>query len=175
MFKASSTLWVTTQTRTASFNGGTFGIPITTPEAFLSLIEYQGEMIGASENALYRLRDGAWVSTGVGQPGISALANVSLDGDPVLAVGIADQTERAGGIRFFDGVDFSPSIAPRGIGGNTVQTVEYDMLGNLWVGTSGSRMGVSKFTDEEWTAFTRSDTLYRATTGCFHAKILCGR
>lgn len=154
-----SNLWIATQSQTVSFDGTTFGTPIETGEAFNHMLEYLGDLIGASESKLYKLQDGTWTPLTPLQYGLSSVANVTIDGEPLLAVGRSDLFERPGGIQFFDGTNLSPIVAQEGIGGNVISSIEFDALGNLWAATAGLRLGVSKFGNDQWTAYTRSDTL----------------
>lgn len=152
-------LWLATESQTASFDGTNFSTPISAPEAVLEFVGFDGQFYAISENTLYRFAGNAWTSTGLGQPGLAAVAVTALDGVNILAIGVADRSERPGGLRFFDGADLSPIIAPRGVGGNAVTALTFDSIGDLWVASQGARTGVSKFSHEQWTAYTRSDTL----------------
>ncbi|MBK6766288.1 MAG: hypothetical protein IPG71_08210 [bacterium] len=87
------------------------------------------------------------------------MLEMDIEGQNMLVVGVADRTERAGGLRFYDGITLTPAVAPHGIGGNTVMVAEFDATGALWVSTGATRPGVCKFVDGQWTAYTRSDTL----------------
>lgn len=152
-------LWLATETQTASFDGENFSTPVPSPEPFAEFVEWNDQFYALGENTLFRLSSGLWTSTGLGQPGLVAVARVSVDNEPLLAIGVADRPERAGGIRFYDGQTLTPSVAPQGVGGNAVSALTFDTQGDLWVATEGARTGVSKFSNESWTAYTRSDTL----------------
>ncbi len=157
--QGASTLWVTTGSATVSFNGTSFSAPVSTPQTFLQVTEHQSDMFAASDNLLYKLVNQSWQSLGLGQPGISSLAEFVMDGHVVLAVGIVDKFERPGGLRFYQDGELTPTIAPAGIGGSTVNSLAYDALGNLWASTGNFRNGVSKFSNDEWEAFANSDEL----------------
>jgi ligand-binding sensor domain-containing protein len=152
-------LWISTPGFTVTFNGSLFGTDVISPEQFEILHEFNGTMYAAGSNSLFRFDGAAWVSTSVGQPGIGALTEMEIDGENTLVVGVADRLEREGGLRFFDGTNLTPAIAPRGLGGNSIQTVEYDAHGDLWASTGSTRPGISKFANESWTAYTRSDSI----------------
>lgn len=152
-------LWISTAGFTVTFDGSQFGPDVVSPEQFEIMHTYNGSMYAAGNSSIYRFDDGAWVSMNVGQPGISALTELEFDGENILVAGVADRFEREGGLRFFDGANLTPAMAPHGIGGNSVLTVEYDALGNLWASTGFPRAGVSKFVDENWTVYTRSDSI----------------
>jgi ligand-binding sensor domain-containing protein len=152
-------LWVATESQTVSFNGTDFGLPIHTDEIINHIVEFRGDLIAASESKLYKLQDNSWVALTPLQYGLASAVHVSIDGEALLAIGRADLFERPGGIQFFDGNSLSPLITPKGIGGNVINTIEFDVNGNLWAATAGMRNGVSKLEDGVWTAYTRSDTL----------------
>lgn len=157
--QGNSILWLTTQSQTAFFDGSAFSAPFPAPQIFRSIVESGDELYAASDNTLYRFEDNSWNSTGAVRQGMASIAEVEIDGESVLAVGFADLAERPGGLSFFDGNTLSSPIAPRGIGGNMVHVVNYDIHGGLWVGTGGNRIGVSRFENESWQTFTRNDTL----------------
>ncbi|MCB9366091.1 MAG: hypothetical protein H6506_03165 [Calditrichaeota bacterium] len=152
-------LWVAMGAITTTFDGANFSAPINCPETLSALHTFGGQMHGAGSSTLFRFDGTAWVSTGVGQPGMATMSELDLDGDSFLVIGVADRSDREGGLRFYDGQELAPAIAPHGLGGNHVAAVEFDAFGNLWAATREPRAGVSRFANEEWTAFTRSDSL----------------
>lgn len=154
-----TTLWIATQSNTVSFDGVSFGTPMPAPQAFLTMVEHQGTMYASSSNTLFVLAAGSWASTGVVRQGIASLGSTVLDGESLLVVSFSDLPERPGGLSFYNGTELTPPITPTGIGGNSVQVVQFDKAGALWVATGGNRTGVSKFAGGEWTMYTRNDTV----------------
>jgi ligand-binding sensor domain-containing protein len=143
----------------ADFDGVTFSSFHQTAETIRNLAVVGFDVYGTGASSVFK-RVGDVFQSAIGNvPGIAALAEIEVDGASHLALGIADQAERPGGLRIWDGEILSPTLAPKGIGGNSVVGVEIDSQNRLWAATGGNRNGVSLLQDEEWSAYTRSDTL----------------
>lgn len=152
-------LWIASGNLTTIFDGAVFSSPDTCSENLQVLQPFEDTMYAAGTGSLFYFDGSTWISTGTGQPGMASMVEAEVMGDNVLIVGVADRHNREGGVRFFDGETLTPAIAPRGLGGNYVAAVEYDALGNLWAASGDIRPGVSKFANESWTAYTRSDSI----------------